>query len=82
MNTRAEIAAHEAAVDRIHVVTVEQTGCPMDIPYELSGDWLKNWCCRHNATYYARPRDTFSEREAREQAVRERCNTVIVENMS
>lgn len=82
VNTKAQVADHEARVARVLVITIEQTGCPMDISYELQGSWLRDYCVRHNCTYYARPRESFSEREAREQAVRENKNTVIVEDLS
>jgi len=82
MMTEMQISMFEDRVARVLVLTVEQTGCPMDLPYDQTGAWLRNWCCRHNATYYARPREDFSIREAREQAVRENKSTVIVENMS
>lgn len=66
----------------IHVVSVEETGCPMDLPYDQTGAWLRDWCCRHNATYYARPREEFCLAHAREQAIREGKSTVIVEDLS
>lgn len=73
---------HQARVDRILVVTVDQINMPPGLSYEHSGDWIREYCLRHNCTYYARPRETFSETEAREQAVRENKNTVIVEDLS
>lgn len=68
--------------DRVVVMTVEQTGCPMDIAYDLQGAWLRDWCLRHNATYYSAPRESFSLGAAKMQAAREGKNTVIVEDLS
>jgi hypothetical protein len=81
-NTKAEIATHEDRMSRVNVITVEQTGMPIDITFEQTGNWLRDYCVRHGCTYYARPRESFSIREAREQAVRENKNTVIVEDLS
>jgi hypothetical protein len=66
----------------IRIMTYEETGLPMNIPYEEQGNLLKDWCFHNNATYYARPREDFSI----EEAVRVACNggfrTVVVEDMS
>jgi hypothetical protein len=82
VKTKAEIAEHEARVSRVAVLTVQQTGMPSTLTFDDSSEWLREYCLRNNATYYARPRESFSVREACEQAVRENRSKVIVEDLS
>jgi hypothetical protein len=82
VKTKADIAEHEMRIARIRVITIAQTDCPMDLSYELQRQWLLRWCVINRATCYSAPREKFSEREAREQAVREGVNTVVVEDLS
>lgn len=63
---------------RVLYLTVRETGCPMDISSDLRDSWVRDWCCRHNATYYTKPRTSFSYAEAKAQAIRNRCNTVVM----
>jgi predicted alpha/beta hydrolase len=66
----------------ILIINIEQTGMPADLTYEQSREWLRNWCCRHNATYYSAPKESFSLEAAREQAIDCGKNTVVVEDLS
>lgn len=41
-----------------------------------------SWCAANDATYYAMPRENFSEWDAREKAVNEGKSYVVVEDLS
>lgn len=53
-----------------------------DPPYHASGPLLEEWCHRRNACYYARTKDAFSTREARELAKMSGNSIVVAENLS
>ena len=51
-------------------------------PFDETWDDLCKWLDAHDAAYYARPRDTFSERDALNRAVLTRKSAVVVEDLS
>jgi hypothetical protein len=50
--------------------------------YADSWDGVQKWMGMHNACYYARPRESFFEHEAIEQAIRLNKPVVVVEDLS
>jgi hypothetical protein len=66
----------------IRIMSFEETGLPMNIPYEEQGNLLKDWCFQNNATYYANIRGKFSLHEAVRLAREGEFGTVVVEDMS
>lgn len=76
----------EITVDRITVVGIctlmEEIDPDNKLTWEESGEKVREWCREHNATYYGRPRESFSECEAIEQARKEGKTCVVVEDLS
>lgn len=54
----------------------------LEVSYMESGEYLRKWCADNNATYYARPRESFSIQEAKELAIAEGKSIVVAEDMS
>ena len=51
-------------------------------PYDQQAWDLEGWCAEHNAHYYARPRESFSEYEAVCEAKARGRSAVVVEDLS
>ena len=56
-------------------------GIPEDVD-SMDAETFKAWCIENNVYYYGRPKESFSEHEAKELAVINNCSKLILDNLS
>lgn len=66
----------------VEVVSICSIEIPDSMTYAESGVFLREWCAKNGASYYAAPREQFDRLAAIRLAIREGNSKVVVEDLS